>query len=116
MSSKMDLHSEEYLHTIMGRQLRLSMSVASVFVAIIVAVPLLNKFVPEAMNKPFMGFTVSWFLLGFAIFPVLIYLAWLFVQRSNAFEDEAVDMVDRSTLPADHDSDSAPAAPAGLGH
>lgn len=109
--SKMDLHSEEFLHTIMRRQLRLSVSIASVFVAIIVAVPLLNKFAPEAMNTPFLGFTLSWFILGFAIFPVLIVLAVLFVRRSNAFEDEAIGMVDASTLPtgSDHrDSVSTP--------
>ena len=113
----MDLHSDEYLKTVMGRQLRLSMSIASVFIAIIVVVPLLNKFVPEVMNAPFMGFTVTWFLLGFGIFPVLIVLAWMFVQRSNAFEDEAVAMVDPATLPK-HDDDTAdePAAAPALGH
>ncbi len=113
---KMDLHSEEYLKTVMGRQLRLSMGIASVFVAIIIVVPLLNKFVPETMNQPFMGFTVSWFILGFAIFPILIVLAWLFVQRSNAFEDEAVGMVDESTLPVHDDSVEEPAAAPVLGH
>lgn len=111
--SKMDLHSEEYLRTIMRRQLRLSTGIASVFVLIIVAVPLLNKFVPTVMNQPFGGFTLSWFLLGFGIFPVLILLAWVFVRRSNAFEDEAVGMVDASTLPAQTDGSEAPAvAPA----
>lgn len=112
---KLDLHSDEYLRTVMGRQLRLSMSIASVFVAIIVVVPLLNKFAPDAMNAPFMGFTLSWFLLGFAIFPVLIFLAWLFVQRSNAFEDEAVQMVDESTLPVHDDTEDEPAV-AAFGH
>jgi len=112
--SKMDLHSEEFLRTIMRRQLRLSIGIASVFVLIIVAVPLLNKFAPDAMNTPFMGFTVSWFILGFAIFPILIALAWTFVRRSNAFEDEAVGMVDASTLPVAHETtDESPAiAPA----
>jgi len=112
----MDLHSEEYLKTVMGRQLRLSMGIASVFILIIVAVPLLNQFAPEAMNQPFMGFTVTWFLLGFGIFPVLIFLAWLFVRRSNAFEDEAVKMVDESTLPARDNTDVDGAAEPVLGH
>lgn len=112
---KMDLYSEEYLKTVMGRQLKLSMGISSVFVSIIVAVPLLNKFLPEVMNQPFMGFTLSWFILGFGIFPVLIVLAMLFVRSSNRFEDEAVAMVDPATLPVhDDDDDSAPAA--GLGH
>ena len=113
--SKYDLYSEEYLRTIMGRQLRLSISIASVFVAIIVLVPLLNKFAPGIMNAPLWGFTLSWFILGFAIFPVLIFLAWLFVQRSNAFEDEAVHMVDEDTLPVyDETAEELKPAPAGV--
>lgn len=103
--TKMDLHSEEFLGTIMRRQLGLSTGIASVFVTIIVAVPLLNKFAPDVMNAPFMGFTLSWFLLGFGIFPVLIALAILFVRRSNEFEDEAIGMVDASTLPIMGDAD-----------
>ena len=114
--TKMDLHSEEFLGTIMRRQLRLSISIASVFVLIIVVVPLLNKFAPEVMNTPFLGFTLSWFVLGFGIFPVLIALAILFVRRSNAFEDEAIGMVDASTLPvaghADHRDTSSTPTPA----
>ncbi len=97
--SKMDIHSEEYLKTVMSRQLRLSVSIASVFVLIIVIVPLLNKFAPDLMGTPFLGFTLSWFVLGFGIFPVLILLAWLFVRRSNDFEDEAVGMADVTSLP-----------------
>ncbi len=114
--TKMDLHSEEFLGTIMRRQLRLSIGIASVFVLIIVIVPLLNKFLPEVMNAPFLGFTLSWFLLGFGIFPILIALAILFVRRSNAFEDEAIGMVDASTLPvagsADHRDTSNTSSPA----
>ena len=112
---KMDLYSEEYLKTVMGRQLKLSMGISSVFVSIIVAVPLLNKFLPEVMNQPFMGFTLSWFILGFGIFPVLIVLAMLFVRSSNKFEDEAVGMVDPATLPVHDDEDDSAPAP-GLGH
>jgi putative solute:sodium symporter small subunit len=112
---KMDLYSEEYLKTVMGRQLKLSMGISSVFVSIIVAVPLLNKFLPEVMNQPFMGFTLSWFILGFGIFPVLIVLAMLFVRSSNKFEDEAVGMVDPATLPVHDDEDDSAPAPS-LGH
>lgn len=96
----MDLHSDEFLKMLMRRQLTLSASIASVFVAIIVAVPLLNLYFPDFMNAPMFGFTFSWLFLGFAIFPILIGLAWLFVQRSNAFEDEAIGVVDPASMPA----------------
>lgn len=113
----MDLHGEQFLSVLMKRQFNLSVGIASVFIAIIAVVPVLNRFLPDTMNAPFMGFTVSWFFLGFAIFPILIGLAYLFVQRSNAFEDEAIGMVDPATMPKhDDDAGAHAGAPAGLGH
>jgi uncharacterized membrane protein (DUF485 family) len=99
VNEKMDLHSEAFLQMLMRRQLTLSLSLASVFVVIIFGVPLLNMYMPDVMNAPMLGLTVSWFLLGLAVFPVLIVLAGIFVSRSNAFEDEAVGLVDPSTMP-----------------
>lgn len=110
--TKMNLHSDEFLHTIMVRQLRLSAGIASVFIAIIAGVPVLNVALPEVMNAPFaFGLTLTWFLLGLAIFPLLIALAWIYVRRSNAFEDEVVGMVDPATLPASTPHPDTPAAP-----
>lgn len=117
LGQKMDLHGEEFLSMLMRRQLALSAGIASVFVAIIAAVPVLNRFLPDVMNAQFMGFTFTWFFLGFAIFPILIGLAFLFVRRSNDFEDEAIGMVDPATLPKHGEPDVHEAAvPAGLGH
>lgn len=99
VSKKMDLHSEEFLHMLMRRQFSLSTSIASVFVVIIAGVPLLNLYLPEVMNMPILGFTLSWLILGFMIFPVLIALAILFVRQSNAFEDEAVGYIAPSSAP-----------------
>ena len=115
MGTKMDLMSREFVTTLMRRQFVLSASIAAVFISIIAVVPLLNRYVPEFMNAEFLGMTVSWFFLGFAIFPILIALAWVFVRRSNAFEDEALGMVDPATLPKYDDGPSS-SVPAGLGH
>jgi len=112
---KMDLHSDEFLRMLMRRQFSLSAGIASVFILIIAAVPLMNRFLPDVMNAEFMGFTFTWLFLGFLIFPILIGLAFLFVRRSNAFEDEAIGMVDPATMPK-HDDDVSTAAPAGLRH
>ncbi|MBI5231894.1 MAG: DUF485 domain-containing protein [Coriobacteriales bacterium] len=99
--TKMGLHSEEFLHAIMQKQLRLSAGIASVFIIIIAVVPILNLFLPDVMNAQFaFGLTLTWFVLGLAIFPVLIALAMVYVRQSNAFEDEVFSMVDASTLPS----------------
>lgn len=116
VARKMDLYSPEFRHMLIRRQLTLSASIASVFVVIILAVPLLNKFAPDLMYARLFGFTFTWIFLGFLIFPILIGLAWLFVKRSNAFEDEAVTLVDPATLPKHDDTPPTGEAPAGLGH
>lgn len=118
MGQKMDLMSKEFVTALMRRQFILSSKLAAVFVSIIAAVPLLNKYAPEMMNTELFGMTVSWFFLGFGIFPILIGLAWLFVRRSNAFEDEAIGMVDPYTLPKHHElhvSGTPAVAPAAAG-
>jgi uncharacterized membrane protein (DUF485 family) len=112
----MDLHSDEFLRMLMRRQFSLSAGIASVFIVIIAAVPLMNRFLPDFMNAEFMGFTFTWLFLGFLIFPILIGLAFLFVRRSNAFEDEAIGMVDPATMPKHDDAETPAGAPAGLGH
>lgn len=114
MGYKMDLHSDEFLRMLMRRQFKLSAGIASVFILIIAAVPLMNRFLPDVMNAEIMGFTFTWLFLGFLIFPILIALAFVFVRRSNAFEDEAIGMVDLSTLPK-HD-DAGTGRFAGPGH
>jgi hypothetical protein len=114
---KMDLHSDDFLRMLMRRQFKLSAGIASVFILIIAAVPLMNRFLPDVMNAGFMGFTFTWLFLGFLIFPILIGLAFVFVRKSNAFEDEAIGMVDPATLPKHDDDPFADAGvPAGLGH
>jgi uncharacterized membrane protein (DUF485 family) len=110
----MDLHSEEFLSMLMRRQFRLSAGIASVFVVIIAVVPILNRFLPDVMNTSFMGFTFTWFFLGFAIFPILIGLAFVFVRRSNDFEDEAIGRVDPATIP--HHDDEGTGHSAGPEH
>ncbi|MHB0975836.1 MAG: DUF485 domain-containing protein [Candidatus Aquicultorales bacterium] len=111
----MDIHSQEFLSMLMRRQLTLSMSLASVFVAIILGVPILNLYLPDVMNAPFLGFSFSWFFLGFMVFPVLCVLAWVFVKQSNAFEDEAVMLAEAKAAPAptyvpSYDAKPAPAS------
>ena len=113
MRYKMDLHSDEYLRMLMRRQFALSAALAGVLVAALAAVPVMGLLLPETMGAPVMGFSLSWLILGFLIFPILIGLAYSFVRLSNAFEDEAIGMVDPSTLPPHRDAGAGP--PAGVG-
>ncbi len=90
MDRKENIHSEQFLHRMMRRQLRLSIACASVFLAGLLALPLLNYHFPEAMAREVFGFTLSWLILGVLFFPLVWVIAWVFIRRSIAMEDEEV--------------------------
>ena len=84
---KLDIHSEEFLHTLMRRQLKLSIACAATFLVALLGLPLLNYFFPEAMAVRVFGFTLTWFILGVLFFPFVWVIAWVFIRRSIALED-----------------------------
>jgi uncharacterized membrane protein (DUF485 family) len=90
---RIDLHSEEFLRTLMRRQLKLSVSCAGVFLVALLGLPLANYFFPELMATRVMGFTLTWLILGVLFFPLVWLIAWVFIKRSIAFEEAEVDEV-----------------------
>lgn len=92
---KLKLHSEEYLHKLMTSQLILSMKMFAVFVIILLGLPLANYLAPSVMNVRVLGFTLSWLFLGVLFYPLTWVIAWLYVKKSIAFEDEAVTWAEK---------------------
>lgn len=88
---KFDLHSESFLHSLMHKQLKLSIACAATFLLALLALPLLNYFCPELMAKRIFGFTLSWFILGIAFFPYVWVISYYFIKRSIALEEEEVN-------------------------
>jgi uncharacterized membrane protein (DUF485 family) len=87
-SPKLDPHSEEFLHGLMRRQLRLSIACAATFVVALIALPLLNYYLPELMSRRIFGFTLTWFALGILFFPFVWIISYFFIKRSIALEDQ----------------------------
>jgi uncharacterized membrane protein (DUF485 family) len=87
---KLDVHSEDFLHSLMRKQLRLSIVCAAAFLVVLLGLPLLNYFFPEFMARRVFGFTLTWFLLGIGFFPAVWVIAWLFIRRSIALEEAEV--------------------------
>ncbi len=85
--AKVEMHSEEFLHRLMRRQLRLSIACAATFLAALLGLPLLNYFLPDLMATRVFGFTLTWFILGVLFFPLVWAIAWVFIRRSIALED-----------------------------
>jgi uncharacterized membrane protein (DUF485 family) len=89
-SGKIEIHSEEFLHALMRRQLKLSVACAAVFFAALFLLPLANYFFPEAMAMRVFGFPLTWLILGVLFFPLVWIIAWIFIKRSIALEDAEV--------------------------
>ncbi|MBI5766848.1 MAG: DUF485 domain-containing protein [Verrucomicrobia bacterium] len=89
------VHSESFLHTLMRRQLRLSIVCAAAFLIVLLGLPLANYFAPALMATRVGGFTLSWLVLGVLFFPAVWAISWFFIKRSIALEDDEVAQVQR---------------------
>ena len=96
---KLDMHSEAFLHSLMRRQLRLSILCAATFLIALLGLPLANYYFPEFMARRLFGFTLTWFVLGVLFFPFVWVISWLFIKRSIALEEAEVDEVEKLQAP-----------------
>lgn len=94
-TEKPDMHSEAFLHSLMARQLKLSIACAGTFLVALLGLPLLNYFFPEAMATRVFGFTLTWLILGVLFFPFVWVIAWVFIRRSISLEEAEVAEVSR---------------------
>lgn len=92
-SPKVDIHSEEFLRLLMRRQLRLSVWCALAFLSVLLILPLANYSFPELMAKRVFGFTLTWLILGVAFFPAVWIIAYVFIRRSLALEEDEIRQV-----------------------
>lgn len=91
---KADIHSEAFLHSLMRKQLKLSIACAATFLVALLGLPLLNYFFPELMAVRVFGFTLTWFILGVLFFPFVWIISWAFIRRSIALEEQEVSEVE----------------------
>jgi uncharacterized membrane protein (DUF485 family) len=90
-----DIHSESFLHSLMRRQLKLSIACALTFLLALLGLPLANYFLPDLMATRVAGFTLTWLVLGVLFFPFVWIISYAFIRRSIALEKSEVDEVNR---------------------
>ena len=73
---------------VMRRQAGLSLSVASVFLVMILGLPLVNRFLPAVASYPIFGFPASWLFLAVVFYPITVALSVYFVKKSDRIEAE----------------------------
>ena len=87
------VHSEAFLHTLMRRQLKLSIACAAAFLLMLFGLPLANYFAPALMATRVGGFTLSWLLVGVLSFPAVWVISWYFIRRSIWLENDEVEQI-----------------------
>jgi uncharacterized membrane protein (DUF485 family) len=82
------IDQEAMLHKVMRRQAALSLRIASVFVLLLIGLPLVNLYLPDLAQSRVGGFTLTWLFLGILFFPITWLLSAVFVRESNAIEEQ----------------------------
>ena len=95
---KPDIHSEAFLHSLMRRQLKLSIACAAAFLVALLGLPLVNYFAPEFMAQRVFGFTLTWLILGVLLIPVVWAISYVFIKRSIALEEAEVAEVENGKV------------------
>ena len=98
-TSEIDAQSEVgriYVGTLLRAQLRLAASTLVALGLTIGMLPLLFTLVPQLTSKHVLGMPVSWGMLAFGCYPVLVFLAWRYVRLAERNERAFARVVERS--------------------
>ena len=82
--------ASELSKKMMKKQLRLSLSVAVVFVVVLVGLPLVNFYLPDLAKTNIGGFSMTWLILGILFYPLTWILSTWFVNGSEKIERDIV--------------------------
>jgi hypothetical protein len=85
---------EVYVQSLMRAQLRLAAYVVLLLAGTLGLLPLLFRLAPVSDVRLF-DVPLPWLVLGFAVYPWLIGLAWWYVRRAERNETAFQDLVDR---------------------
>lgn len=98
-TSEIDAQSEVgeiYLRTLLRAQLRLGLGFLVILALTVGVLPLLFLLVPQLTSQHVLGMPVSWVVLAFGCYPVLVLLAWRYVRLAERNERAFARVVERS--------------------
>lgn len=84
------------MSSLLRAQLRLAVAVIATVAVFVGGLPLLFWVVPEIVAVRVLGMPVPWVLLGFAVYPFLLVVAWFYVRAAERNERNFADVVNRS--------------------
>ncbi len=88
---------EIYVRTLLRAQLRLALGILLVLALTIGLLPLAFWLVPALTSQRVLDMPVSWVVLAFGCYPVLVLLGWRYLQLAERNERAFVRVMERST-------------------
>lgn len=85
-----------YLRSLMRTQLRLGLAVVGVLAVLIAALPFLFAVVPAVGDAAVAGVPVPWLVIGVAIHPVILGLAFVYQRQARSNERDFAALVEDS--------------------
>lgn len=86
---------EVYIRSLLRSQLRLGLSVLAVAALTIGSLPVLFLLDARIAAVRVLTVPLSWLLVGAAVYPVLVVVAWWYVRAAERTEREFTDLVER---------------------
>ena len=87
---------EIYLRSLLRAQLRVAAGVLLLLALTVGALPLLFVLAPGLFARHVFGMPLTWAVLGFAVYPWVVTLAWLHVRSAERNERAFTQVVERS--------------------
>ena len=84
---------EVYLASLLRAQLRLALRTLLLAVGLLAALPLLFRLAPGLAGVQVLEMPLSWALLAFAVYPLLVCCGWGYVRRAERNERTFTTMV-----------------------
>ncbi len=84
-----------YVRSLLWAQLRLAVGVLAALALLIGGLPLLFTLAPQLLGRTVLGMPLTWGLLGFLVYPLLLLIGWIYVRRAERNERAFSDLVER---------------------
>jgi len=85
---------EMLVRDLMRSQLGTSLVLALVVAAVLGSLPLAFVYAPKLAELSVLGFRLPWLLLGFAVYPFMLGIGWIYVRQADRNEQNFVKFVE----------------------
>lgn len=86
---------ELYVRSLVRSQLRAALTVVATVLLLVASLPLVFVLVDDVTSARLFGVPLPWILLGVAVYPVLIVVAWLYVRQAERAEQDFAGLVEQ---------------------